>query len=127
MKMDEIKGQVPSRTCYLNGWKRVRLADEEVEAVEETARRRDIEMMKQCFEDTFEIEKSAVFDLGLRTGIAIALFEARRMHRYTLLKDALDTKVFAMKKKAKEEQEREMMQAAQVPQVKHEAVQRSTR
>jgi GGDEF domain-containing protein len=104
-------GSVLSRTCYLNGWKRVGLELEEVKAIEEAVRRKNVETLRQSLKDTFTIAPEDCFDINARVQMGVALFEARRIHLYTALKEAVDTKVFQMKEQAREA--REMMKASQ--------------
>ena len=95
-----------SRTCYLNGWKRVGLELEEVKAIEEGVRQRNIGILRESLIDSFKaVPTTPFFEGNARAGLVVALFEARRIHIYTAMKEALDTKVFGLKARAREERE----------------------
>lgn len=117
MEMENVNGNgngngTLSRTCYIRGvgWKRVRLEPEEAWTIEEAVSRKNIETMKNCLKDTFKVVPEDCFDANARMQIAVAFFEAMRLHAYTIQKDALDTKVFEMKEKAKEAQASQLSQ-----------------
>ena len=91
----KILEKVFSKNAKINGrWQFVHLTEKEVKSVREEHRKRLLDLMKKCIEDSADLFGHT------NTEIAVALFNRQADASYTLIQNALDNKIMMQREKA---------------------------